>query len=189
MERALELLGGITPERERHMRNLSSLMVPRLLYTSYEFSQLPARSVGCGGCSPHRTDCVASRSFAPPSLLKRLGPPASYLGIDLGEKGRNICGRTSYFGEDGSRDAFEGLMGVLRTRLEKGKRGSPPEPWWALPTWPLPKAWFAARAAYYKALVGTAEPLTSLLRAAPPATAYKRVLSRAVAGGRPTTMP
>ena len=60
-----------------------------------------------------------------------------------------MCGLTSYFGEDGGRDAFEGLMEVLRLRLLQKASAALPEPWakGAQVAAPIPRAWFAECAA------------------------------------------
>jgi hypothetical protein len=123
-------------------------ILPRLLYTTYEFSYLPMRNVGCSGCSPARSDCDAvqqhgassaahrttaregsvaarRRAAAARSFTRIFEAKATALSLNISRD--PICGRTSYVGEDGSRDAFEGLVEVLRLRLHAPE--SEAEPW------------------------------------------------------------
>ena len=178
---ALELLRTVDGEEEALMRNRTLAMVPRMLYSSFEFSNLPSRTVGCVGCAPHRTDCSSAKiGVTPSTLIRKLAPLAAALHIDLQRE--PVCGRTSYFGEDGSRDAFEGLMEVLRLRMHAPH--APVEPWVragaekAEKSWPLTRKWFERRAAWYWKLAAESEPVYTLLRGLPPAYAYRRALGR-----------
>jgi len=47
--------------------------------------------------------------------------------LRIDEDIEKVCGRTGYFGEDGSRDAYEGLMAVLAHRMRQP--AAPLEPW------------------------------------------------------------
>ena len=85
------------------------------------------------------------------------------------------CGRTSWFGESGARDAFEGLAEVMRRRLRSRPRQQ--EPWTASRTWPLSRVWYFERAKWYKQLVATHEPRYTLLRGVPPALHHRRALA------------
>ena len=100
-------------------------------YTSYEFSVLPGRGVLCSGCSSHRSDCPpAARSHVhskrvEQAVLRKVQSTALWMGINISKE--VVCGQRSYVGEDGSRDAFEGLAEVLRLRLNRESALS--EPW------------------------------------------------------------
>ena len=118
-----ELLAKLSTADEEAYRHNGRRMYERLLYTTYEFSPLHGRGVGCSGCAAARTDCPppppppARRKggrlpVAPelPRVLRKIQPAAELLGINMSADA--VCGRTSYVGESGARDAFEGLMEV-----------------------------------------------------------------------------
>jgi hypothetical protein len=48
----MEHLATISEAAELRMTNATWPMLQRLLYTSFEFSSLPSRGVGCVGCAP-----------------------------------------------------------------------------------------------------------------------------------------
>ena len=199
---AIDFVKSIPPAHEAHMRNVTSPMLARLLYTTFEFSQLPSRAMGCVGCAKDRSDCRNMRFPFTGNLQKRLPPLAHELKIDVSAGvAKKLCGKTSYFdddsAEDGSRDAFHGVMEVLRLRMERPH--DPLEPWareesaggtrLAAPIarWPLQRAWFAKRAEYLEKLARTYEPRYTLLRAPPPAHKYRKEAAASTHGsyGRP----
>lgn len=197
LTKLLDRLKAIPNEAEGMMRHTSitSRMVPRMLYTTFEFSTLPARSLSCGGCSNSRTDCPKPpgspggpppRKDMHPNQRKKLEGPASELKINIDKE--EICGRQSFLGEDGSRDAFTTLMDVLMLRLKRsGEKHHPPEPWTKTnrqgafePRWPLAKYWFIRRSEYYrKKVMETTPSATSLLRAHPPALQHRLAAAEA----------
>ena len=190
---AVQILRALPSGLEKAMRNASSQMIPRMLYTSFEFSSLPTRVVNCNGCSRSRTDCHGMRGSLRDSVVRKMAPLAHELKIDYGDDlSRHVCGQTSYFGEDGSHDAFQGVMDILRRRLRRPP--APLEPWVGAATdaeaqalWPLSREWFARRSAYYQ-IQRAAPPHYTLLRAQPPAAAYRKALAvelgvRAVGAG------
>ncbi len=63
LESLPQLLQALPAGREDALRAAGGAMVPRMLYTTYEFSDLPGRSVGACMCSPRRspTPLVACR--------------------------------------------------------------------------------------------------------------------------------
>ena len=81
-----------------------------MLYTTWEFSSLPGRGVGCSGCAAHRTDCdkkplrarMASKPTdrMAPAHRRKVARLLDMLRID--EDIEKVCLRTGCFGEDGS---------------------------------------------------------------------------------------
>ena len=120
--------------QEARMRANLKGIIERMMYTSFEFSMLAGRGVQCSGCAKHRIGCPSlrdpERQRAGQRVMhiaakKRLVGPAASLGIDLDND--PVCGATSYIGEIGNRDAFEGMVEVLRRRLLGPP--APLEPW------------------------------------------------------------
>lgn len=224
LSEAVELLSSLPRGSEERMRRQGIQMMERLLYTTFEFSDIPGRGVGCVGCAQHRVDMVAAAtarakgrgsgprggkngmsssecSLAYNRRQERLYPakqPAHFaklagLGGALGINTTQtpLCGQASYFGETGARDAFEGLMAVLRQRLLMQPAPPGPEPWATLDTadgmgsmqsWPLTRKWFAMRKKWYDRQVEAHKPLYTLLQPLPPASQHRRALARAVFG-------
>jgi hypothetical protein len=203
-----ELLQALPEGREAALRAAGSAMVPRMLYTTFEFSDLPGRSVQCAGWAAvtRARRCVAGgESHNPACHEVRRDPPwmrsggianlKKYLDVPANEP---ICGRTSYFGEDGSRDSFEGLMEIFRRRMSAPP--PPAEPWNALTSMrpgsidmsisEMKQArkekrmlvsepgWYEARVKWYKKQL--AGPSLDLLRAVPPSREHRRALAVSV---------
>lgn len=210
LDGALATVKSFAPEAISRMRNGTFEMLQRLLYTTFEFSGLATRAVGCVGCAPHRADCDKHPPpRLPPAHRARLGPSARELKMGMPTAGggggdgaaastaggssleRAICGQTSYFGEDGSLDAFEGLMATLKQRATppRAEQHAPAEPWMTKAGMTTSarglflRAWFEARADYYRNLVVTEQPTHTILRGASPAYAHRRALSKVVQGG------
>jgi len=149
---------------------------------------------GRGGSSSTKGHACRPRKIAPMNALNKLRGPAKDVNVNLTSEA--VCGRTSYFNEDGSRDAFEGFVEVLRLRLFAPS--APPEPWSTIPSGMLPSVfrdvrattiqpttWFQQRSAYYAKLVQEVQPLTSLIRPAAPAQQHRRSLSMLMGLRRP----
>lgn len=165
----MEHLATISEAAELRMTNATWPMLQRLLYTSFEFSSLPSRGVGCVGCAPSSEPVGGCKNPTRllPRVQQRIRTSATELRIDIDQQ--TLCGHKSYFGESGATDAFEGLMEILRLRLGQHH---PREPW-SEPKearWPIPKNWFARRSEYYATLVKNELPVHTLLRAVPPAS-------------------
>eukprot|EP00965_Chrysotila_dentata_P184900 6104110-Pleurochrysis_carterae.AAC.7 len=96
-------------------------------------------------------------------LVQKAMEQADKLGINISEPDK-LCGRSSYLGEDGSRDSYHTLMEVLAQRLSNGP--TPVEPWACVqsgsgasggagacptsaPTQGGQISWFGARASWY----------------------------------------
>ena len=109
-----------------------------------------------------------------PQLKERIEKAARDLNIDVAKE--PYCGRTSWLGESGERDALEGLVEILRRRLTQLPQDSS-EPWAASRNYPLSRAWYVERAKHYKRLVTSTLPLHSLLRATAPSPDHRRNLA------------
>ena len=191
------LTEAVGPRLEASMRALHPPMLERLLYTSFEFSGLPTRGVPCVGCAAVRTDCKPKTpkttipSGAPGTKPKRPSRRPAGAGGGMSNNQKRLeraavdlklnttrepyCGRRSWLGESGARDAFEGLVAVLRRRMSHIEPSD--EPWPASRALPLSRAWFVERSKHYKRLVATQPPLHSLLRATAPSPEHRRNLA------------
>ena len=192
LARIRQLLLQIPAGVEQQMRANAKRRVERMLYTTHEFSRLPNRGVPCSGCAIHRADCNGVRrdSLIGHHLAKKLQTHAAALHINVTTDG--VCGRTSYIGEDGSNDAFEGLAEVLRRRLHAPP--PPPEPWARLPQAALPSTpsspvpthsealrWFSDRANWYSSQLDVVQPPTSFVHVHPPAQQHRDSLRHLLA--------
>ena len=170
------VLAHLPAPAERAMRANGARMWERLLWTTLEFSHL--HGAHCSGCSAyHGKTCTKLRGARSSVPSRKVLQQAKAYGFNLSRT--PACGRTSYLGEDGSRDALTGLIEVLRLRLSTPP--PPPEPWsgphnasarsFGLHVGLLDAGWYARRKAWYDAALVRKAPL-GLLVAVPPAASH-----------------
>ncbi|KAL1520662.1 hypothetical protein AB1Y20_022234 [Prymnesium parvum] len=182
LPRLSQLLRAVPRARVHRMRAHLLRAWPRLLYTTVHFSSLPTRGTDCAGCSPYWPQCSTDRQPAAARALEDYcAPPAPAPCVPNARLTcAAVCSRNSYFGEDGSRDALEGLMEVLRRRLDAPRASLEP---WATATGRSPPdaTWFHKRAEYYAELLHVAwsnatNPL-QMQSAHPPCPLYRETVA------------